>query len=65
MLAGEVIEVSDRLNDGYEVALAGGRTIRARRLLVATGLVDELPDIPGLPDRWGRDVVHCPYCHGW
>jgi thioredoxin reductase len=32
---------------------------------VATGLVDELPDIPGLRDRWGRDVVHCPYCHGW
>ena len=52
-------------DDGYEVALAGGRTIRARRLLVATGLVDELPGIPGLPDRWGRDVVHCPYCHGW
>ena len=50
---------------GFEVALADGRTVRARRLLVATGLVDELPDIPGLRDRWGRDVVHCPYCHGW
>ncbi len=39
--------------------------MRARRLLVATGLTDELPDIPGLRERWGRDVVHCPYCHGW
>jgi thioredoxin reductase len=39
--------------------------VRARRLLVTSGLVDELPDIPGLRERWGRDVVHCPYCHGW
>jgi hypothetical protein len=45
--------------------LAGGRMARARRLLVTTGLADELPDVPGLRDRWGRDVVHCPYCHGW
>ncbi|GAA0961837.1 NAD(P)/FAD-dependent oxidoreductase [Frigoribacterium faeni] len=41
------------------------RTLRARRLVVTTGLVDELPDVEGLSDRWGRDVVHCPYCHGW
>ena len=38
---------------------------RRRRLLVATGLVDELPDVPGVRERWGRDVLHCPYCHGW
>ncbi|GEL18158.1 oxidoreductase [Pseudonocardia asaccharolytica DSM 44247 = NBRC 16224] len=50
---------------GFAVTLADGRTVRARRLLVATGLVDELPEIPGLRDRWGRDVLHCPYCHGW
>ena len=43
---------------------AAGRC-RARRLLVATGLADELPELPGLRERWGRDVVHCPYCHGW
>ncbi|ADP83492.1 bifunctional NAD(P)/FAD-dependent oxidoreductase/class I SAM-dependent methyltransferase [Pseudofrankia inefficax] len=49
----------------FKVGLADGRTVLARRLLVATGLVDELPDVPGLADRWGRDVVHCPYCHGW
>jgi thioredoxin reductase len=47
------------------VALADGRPVRARRLLVATGLVDELPDVPGVRERWGRDVLHCPYCHGW
>jgi thioredoxin reductase len=37
----------------------------SRRLLVATGPVDELPDIPGVAERWGTDVLHCPYCHGW
>lgn len=49
----------------FVVELADGRQTRARRLLVTTGLVDELPDIPGLSQRWGRDVLHCPYCHGW
>ena len=43
----------------------GGGTVRARRLLVATGLTDELPDVPGLAERWGGTVLHCPYCHGW
>jgi thioredoxin reductase len=43
----------------------GHRTVAARRLLVATGVRDELPDVPGLAARWGIDVVHCPYCHGW
>ena len=64
VVAGEVDAVA---RDGREfvVRLAGGRGVRARRLLVATGLVDELPDILGLRARWGRDVVHCPYCHGW
>ena len=47
------------------MTLADGRGVRARRLLVTTGLVDELPDVPGLRERWGRDVLHCPYCHGW
>ncbi len=42
-----------------------GRTVVARRVLVATGARDELPDIPGLAQRWGIDVLHCPYCHGW
>ncbi|ALG10340.1 NAD(P)/FAD-dependent oxidoreductase [Kibdelosporangium phytohabitans] len=49
----------------FAVTLADYRTIFARRLLVASGLTDELPDIPGLGERWGRDVLHCPYCHGW
>jgi thioredoxin reductase len=50
---------------GFRVVLEDGREVAARRLLVATGLVDELPDIPGVAERWGTDVLHCPYCHGW
>ncbi|KQQ95267.1 hypothetical protein ASF62_01620 [Leifsonia sp. Leaf325] len=49
---------------GVEIDTRSG-TIRGRRLLVATGLIDELPDIPGMRDQWGRGVVVCPYCDGW
>ena len=38
---------------------------RARRVVVATGVTDVLPDVPGLAEQWGHGVVHCPYCHGW
>jgi thioredoxin reductase len=48
----------------FAVALTDGRSLRARRVLVTTGLRDELPDIPGARERWGRDLLHCPYCHG-
>jgi thioredoxin reductase len=53
------------LDGGFAVGLEDGRRVGARRLLVTTGLVDELPDVPGVRERWGRDVLHCPYCHGW
>ncbi len=61
--AGTVTEI---VHDGrgFTALLAGGQRISARRVLVTTGLRDELPDIPGLRDRWARDVLHCPYCHG-
>ncbi|MGW2934950.1 NAD(P)/FAD-dependent oxidoreductase [Streptomyces sp. NPDC001156] len=49
----------------FGVALASGRTVHARRLVVATGLKDEPPAVPGVAERFGRDVLHCPYCHGW
>ncbi|MFC8090018.1 NAD(P)/FAD-dependent oxidoreductase [Streptomyces sp. NPDC057301] len=51
--------------EDFAVELASGRTVRARRLVVATGLTDELPDVPGVAERFGKDVLHCPYCHGW
>jgi thioredoxin reductase len=50
---------------GFDVLLRDGRSASARRLLVATGLRDELPELPGLRERWARDVLHCPYCHGF
>ncbi|MEV7807619.1 FAD-dependent oxidoreductase [Microbispora sp. NPDC088329] len=66
---GEVVsgraEAAAREDDGFLVTLDDGRAVRARRLLVATGTADEKPDVPGLAERWGRDVLHCPYCHGW
>ncbi|MET8879926.1 NAD(P)/FAD-dependent oxidoreductase [Streptomyces rubiginosohelvolus] len=49
---------------GFRVVTEDGRSVEARRLLVTTGLVDELPPVPGLAARWGREVLHCPYCHG-
>lgn len=57
---------AERLADGrFRLVLDGGATVEADRLLVTTGLVDELPQVPGLAERWGREVLHCPYCHGW
>ena len=50
---------------GFTVVLVGHGRLRARRILIATGSRDELPDIPGVAERWGRDLLHCPYCHGW
>ncbi|MFH8344472.1 NAD(P)/FAD-dependent oxidoreductase [Streptomyces sp. NPDC018045] len=59
--------VRSAVRDGglFAVSDDSGRTVRARRLLVTSGFTDELPDVPGLGPRWGRDVLHCPYCHGW
>ncbi|MFC0505298.1 NAD(P)/FAD-dependent oxidoreductase [Micromonospora costi] len=66
---GEIIsaEVSDVscTSLGFAVMMRDGGVLHGRRLLIATGLVDELPEIPALRERWGRDVLHCPYCHGW
>jgi thioredoxin reductase (NADPH) len=65
VVAGVVTAARREDDAGFRVTLADGRELSARRLLVATGLVDELPDLPGVAQRWGRDVLHCPYCHGW
>ena len=49
----------------FDVRVEDGSSLRTRSVLVATGLRDELPVIDGLAERWARDVLHCPYCHGW
>lgn len=51
--------------DGFTLALANGEREEARRLVLATGVADILPDVPGLKERWGETVLHCPYCHGY
>jgi thioredoxin reductase len=62
---GRVANIERTEDGGFRLAVEDGQDVRARRLLIATGLVDKLPDIPGIAERWGRDVLHCPYCHGW
>ncbi|MFL6001194.1 MAG: FAD-dependent oxidoreductase [Nocardioides sp.] len=64
VVTGEVTGIA-RDEHGFTVMLADGRSTRARRLLVTTGLIDVLPEVPGVRERWGADVLHCPYCHGW
>ncbi|MBL1097551.1 NAD(P)/FAD-dependent oxidoreductase [Streptomyces coffeae] len=62
---GTVVAAERRATGGFRVTLADGTAVRAERLLVTTGLVDELPAVPGVAELWGTDVLHCPYCHGW
>lgn len=50
---------------GVQVQTADGQRLAARKLLLATGIADQLPDLPGLAERWGSTVLHCPYCHGY
>lgn len=53
------------LEPGFTLRLAGGRALTARRVLYATGVHDDLPELPGLRESWGTDAVTCPYCHGY
>ncbi|OII11777.1 thioredoxin reductase [Curtobacterium sp. MCBA15_009] len=68
--AGRIVAASATTLDGtdpvgFSVTLDSGATVTARRLVVASGAVDVLPQVPGLAEQWGRGVVHCPFCHGW
>lgn len=53
------------MGDGFTVTLESGEALRARRLVLAYGISDESPAMPGLSERWGRSVIHCPYCDGF
>lgn len=59
------VEQALREGEGFRVSVADGRSERASKLVLATGVVDELPAIAGLAERWGVSVFHCPYCHGY
>ncbi len=63
--AGEVVSVEGDVMHGFTVSLADGSRLRGRRLIIATGITDVLPDLPGIAEQWGRGVIHCPFCHGW
>ena len=65
LIEGTVAAAARCALSGFQVRLADGSALTARRLLVTTGLRDVLPDIPGVRERWGRDLLHCPYCHGY
>jgi thioredoxin reductase len=62
---GTVDGVHALADEGFRLQLGGGERVEARRLLLATGLADELPAIDGLVPLWGRSAFHCPYCHGF
>lgn len=64
ILTGQALDVQ-RADHGFHVELSGGTRIIARRVVAATGQMDELPKIPGLAEHWGTSVFHCPFCHGY
>jgi thioredoxin reductase len=65
LIDGTVAAAAPCAHSGFRVQLADGSILTARRVLVTTGLHDVLPDVPGVRERWGRDLLHCPYCHGY
>jgi thioredoxin reductase len=65
LVTGTVTQIAASGTSGFTASVSNGQQVTARRLLIASGLRDELPTIPGLADRWARDVLHCPYCHGY
>jgi thioredoxin reductase len=62
--AGEVVD-GERTDDGFALQLADGAREATRRVLLATGMEYRSPELPGIAERWGRSVFHCPFCHGW
>jgi thioredoxin reductase len=64
-LADTKIVAVDATDGRFEATLGDGRRVAARKVILATGVRDELPAIAGLADLWGGDLFHCPYCHGW
>lgn len=63
--AADEVELVERAEAGLRVTTTASGALSTRALVVASGVADELPGIPGLAERWGRTVLHCPYCHGW
>jgi thioredoxin reductase len=62
--SGQVVS-GERHDAGFALDLADGSRELARRVLLATGMDYRFPALPGIAERWGRSVFHCPFCHGW
>jgi thioredoxin reductase/2-polyprenyl-3-methyl-5-hydroxy-6-metoxy-1,4-benzoquinol methylase len=60
-----IVDRVDEMPGGISVHLHDDQALIGRALIVATGITDQLPNVPGLAERWGTSVLHCPYCHGW
>ncbi|NHZ78318.1 FAD-binding protein [Massilia sp. CCM 8695] len=60
-----MVDSAAPVDGGFEVVLAGGERMRGKRLILASGVVDQFPSISGVRERWGTSVLHCPYCHGY
>ena len=65
VLLGRAVGVHPVDEGGFRVDMGGGHRLVARRVVAATGIADELPDIEGVAEQWGRGVIHCPFCHGY
>ncbi|PSJ61300.1 NAD(P)/FAD-dependent oxidoreductase [Pseudaminobacter soli (ex Li et al. 2025)] len=61
----DLVEAVGKADKGFSAQTASHGDFEARRLILATGVADELPDVPGLRERWGKSIFHCPYCHGY
>jgi thioredoxin reductase len=60
-----MVDAGERVDGGFALELAGGGRESTRRVILATGMHYQRPDLPGLAPLWGRSVFHCPFCHGW
>lgn len=64
LLEGEAVS-AERCLGGFRLTMGNGKVLEGQVLVLALGVTDTLPAIPGLAERWGRTVLHCPYCHGY
>ncbi len=64
-VGGKAIRAERHQTDSFSVVLESGTTYQSKRIVLAMGVIDHLPDIPGLAERWGKTVNQCPYCHGY
>lgn len=60
-----IAQYASPAENGFAIRLEDGQTMSATKIILAFGLTDILPSIPGVIERWGQTVLHCPYCHGY